>query len=85
MVINIWWCKSWSHKFKECHGLKIFKICVQKGILGSKMENITRRRRKQHNGGLHDQRKESEMGRTLAGMGLRKGARRVLVGKPHGR
>ena len=51
----------------------------------SKTENITRKRRKLLNGELHDQRKKIEMEGHVAGMGLRRGAHRVSVGKPHGR
>jgi hypothetical protein len=66
-------CKSWSHTFKECHGLNIFRVWVQKGIFGSKTENIIGKRRRLHNEGFHDQRKKSEMEGHVAGVGVRKG------------
>jgi hypothetical protein len=48
---------------------------VQKGIFVSKTENITRKRRKLHNGEFHDQRKKSEMERPCGGHGVEKGCK----------
>lgn len=75
------WCKSWSHTFKECHGLKILKICVQRGIFGPKKENITGKRTRLHNRGLHDQRKKSEVGRTCGRYGVEEGCTQGFGGQ----
>jgi hypothetical protein len=54
---------------------------VQKGIFESKTENITRKRRKLHNGELYDQRKKSEMERPCGGYGVEKGCTQVFGGQ----
>jgi hypothetical protein len=88
--------ETWSLTLREERGLRVFKNMVLRKIFGPKRDEVTGEWRKLHNEELNDLYCSPDIVRMIksrrmrwvghvARMGERRGAYRVLVGKPEGK
>ena len=93
LPVVLYGCETWSLILREEHNLRVFENRVLRRIFGPKRDGVTGEWRKLHNEELTDLycspniiwvTKSSTLKWTghVARMGKRKGAYRILVGKP---
>jgi hypothetical protein len=81
--------ETWSLTFREEHRLRVFENRVLKRIFGPKREEVTRERRKLHNGKIHNLYSPPDIrqikSRRMRWAGHGRNVYRILVGKPEGK
>jgi hypothetical protein len=88
-------CESWSLKMRKERRLRVFENRVLRRVLGPKRDEVTGEWRKLHSEELNDmysspnivrviKSRRMRWARLIALMGQRRGAYRILVGKPEG-
>ena len=96
MLVVLYGCETWSLTLREEHRLAVFENRVLRRIFGPKRDEVTGEWRKQHYEELNDlysspsivwviKSRRMRWAGHVARMGERRGAYRVLVGKPEGK
>jgi hypothetical protein len=96
LTVVLYGCKTWSLTLREEQRLRVFENMVLRRIFGPKRDEATGEWRRLHNEELNDLYsspniirviKSRGMGwtRHVARMGEKRGAYRILVGRPEGR
>jgi len=96
LLVVLFACETWSLTLREEHRVRVFEHRVLRGIFGPKRYEVTGEWRKLHNEELNGlycspnivwviKLRKIRWARHVAGMGERRGAYRVLVGKPEGK
>ena len=96
MSVVLYRCETWLLVLREEHKLRVFENRVLRRIFGPKRDKITGEWRKLYNSELNDlysssniiwliKSRRMRLEGHVAGMGERRGAYRVLVGKPEGK
>jgi hypothetical protein len=96
LPVVLYWCETWSLTLKEEHRLRVFENRVLTGIFRPKRDGVTGGWRRLHNEELNDLYSSPNIIRVIklrrmrwaghvARMGERRGAYRVLVGRPEGK
>jgi hypothetical protein len=96
LPVVLYGCEVWSLTLREEHRLRVFENRVLRGIFGPKREGVTGEWRRLHNEELNDLYSSPNIIRVIktrrmrwaghmARMGDRRGAYRVLVGRPEGK
>jgi hypothetical protein len=96
LPVILYGCESWSLTLGKEHRLRVFENRVLRRIFGSKRDEVTGEWRKLHNEELHDlysspdiiiimKLRRMRWTGHVAGMGEKRNAYRLLVGKPEGK
>ena len=98
IVLPVFWygCETWSLKWREERGLRVFESRVLINVFGSKRDDVAGEWRKIHNEELRDlyflhnivrvvKSRRMRWAGHVARMGEGTGMHRVLVGKPEGK
>jgi hypothetical protein len=89
-------CETWSVTLREEQRLKVFENRALRRIMGPKRDEVTGEWRRLHNEELHDlysspniirvtKSRRMRWAEHVARMGGKRGAYRILVGRPEGR
>jgi hypothetical protein len=96
LPVVLYGCETWSLTLREEHRLRVFENRVLRGIFGPKRDEVTGEWRRLHNEELYDLYFSQNIIRVIksgkmrwvghvARMCERRGAYRILVGRPEGR
>jgi hypothetical protein len=96
LPVVLYGCETWSLTLREEHRLRVFENRVLRRIFGPKRDEVTGEWRRLHNEELNDlysspniirviKSKRMRWAGNVARMGERRGAFRILVGRPEGR
>jgi hypothetical protein len=96
LPVVLYWCETWSLTLREEQRLRVFENRVLRRILGPKRDEATGEWRRLHNEELNDLYSSPNINRVIksrrmrwvwhvARLGEKRGAYRILVGRPEGR
>ena len=96
LAVVVCGCETWSFTLREVRRLKVFETRMLRRIFGPNRDEVTEEWRKLHNEELNDlycspnivgviKSRITKCAGHVACMGERRGAYRILVGKPEGK